>query len=213
MTGEGIDAYSELDLRSDGDVTDNWSLSLVGQNLLDESHVEFGTPQARGALERSRIRQGGLAQLGRNVPRHAITSSILEAGATHLCRRDAVRRERWAAPPASEYQVKAAYLFNFGQFVEWPAQSYPSPNAPFVIGVVGRDPFGKTLDDVVRGESLGGRPFVVRRFKDADDIDGLPHPVHRTQRDRSAWTRLSKPRAAATCSRSPTSKARSGAAP
>lgn len=76
-----------------------------------------------------------------------------------------------ATPPASEYQVKAAYLFNFGQFVEWPAQSYPSPTAPFVIGVVGRDPFGKTLDDVVRGESLGGRQFVVRRFKDADDID------------------------------------------
>ena len=77
----------------------------------------------------------------------------------------------WAAPPASEYQVKAAYLFNFGQFVEWPAQSYPSPSAPFVIGVVGRDPFGKTLDDVVRGESLAGRQFIVRRFKDAGDID------------------------------------------
>ncbi|HET9474092.1 MAG TPA: YfiR family protein [Steroidobacteraceae bacterium] len=76
-----------------------------------------------------------------------------------------------ATPPASEYQVKAAYLFNFGQFVEWPAEAYSSANAPFVIGVVGRDPFGKTLDDVVRGESLAGRQFVVRRFKDADDID------------------------------------------
>ena len=77
----------------------------------------------------------------------------------------------WAASPASEYQVKAAYLFNFGQFVEWPAQSYPSANAPFVICIVGRDPFGKTLDDVVRGESLGGRQLVVRRFKDADEVD------------------------------------------
>ena len=76
-----------------------------------------------------------------------------------------------AAGPTSEYQVKAVYLFNFGQFVEWPAQSYPSQNAPFVIGVVGRDPFGKTLDDVVRGESLRGRPFVVRRFKDASEIE------------------------------------------
>jgi hypothetical protein len=73
------------------------------------------------------------------------------------------------AQPATEYQVKAAYLFNFGQFVEWPAQT-AGANAPFVIGVVGKDPFGKTLDDVVRGESLGGRQLVVRRYQDARDI-------------------------------------------
>ena len=53
LSGEGIDAYSELDLHLGWRVTDNWSLSLVGQNLLNESHVEFGTPQARGRLERS----------------------------------------------------------------------------------------------------------------------------------------------------------------
>src|SRR5688572_23920333 len=44
------------------------------------------------------------------------------------------------APPLTEYQVKAAYLFNFGQFVEWPAAAYSSPTAPFVIGIVGEDP-------------------------------------------------------------------------
>ena len=75
-----------------------------------------------------------------------------------------------SAPPAAEYQVKAAYLFNFGQFVEWPVQAYDSPNAPFVIGVVGDDPFGKILDDVVAGESLGGHAFVVRRFRSPKDI-------------------------------------------
>src|SRR5262245_60922494 len=36
----------------------------------------------------------------------------------------------WPGSPATEYQVKAAYLFNFGQFVDWPAAAYPSPNAP-----------------------------------------------------------------------------------
>lgn len=75
-----------------------------------------------------------------------------------------------SAPPAAEYQVKAAYLFNFGQFVEWPSQAYEAPDAPFVIGVVGEDPFGKTLDDVVAGESLGGHAFVVRRFRSPQDI-------------------------------------------
>jgi hypothetical protein len=75
-----------------------------------------------------------------------------------------------SAPPAAEYQVKAAYLFNFGQFVEWPVQAYDSPNAPFVICVVGDDPFGKTLDDVVAGESLGGHAFVIRRFRNPREI-------------------------------------------
>ena len=71
------------------------------------------------------------------------------------------------APPLTEYQVKAAYLFNFGQFVEWPAAAYSSPAAPFVIGIVGEDPFGNVIDDIVRGESLAGRPLLVKRFKTA----------------------------------------------
>jgi uncharacterized protein DUF4154 len=75
-----------------------------------------------------------------------------------------------SAPPAAEYQVKAAYLFNFGQFVEWPPQAYDSPSAPFVIGIVGEDPFGKVIDEAVAGERLGGHPLVVRRFRNPEDI-------------------------------------------
>lgn len=76
------------------------------------------------------------------------------------------------APPAAEYQVKAAYLFNFSQFVEWPTTAYASADAPFVIGILGEDPFGGALDQVVRGESLSGHPLVVKRFRDADEIAG-----------------------------------------
>ena len=72
-----------------------------------------------------------------------------------------------AAP--SEYQVKAVFLFNFGQFVEWPKQTFDTPLAPFVICVLGDDPFGKTLDDVVRGETADNRSLVVRRLADAAD--------------------------------------------
>ena len=75
-----------------------------------------------------------------------------------------------SAPPAAEYHVKAAYLFNFGQFVEWPPQAYEAPDAPFVICVVGDDPFGNILDEVVAGESLGEHAFVIRRFRNPKDI-------------------------------------------
>jgi hypothetical protein len=75
-----------------------------------------------------------------------------------------------AAPPPGEYQVKAVYLFNFGQFVEWPAQAFSSATAPFVIGILGDDPFGRTIDDVVRGESLGSHPMQVRRFGSIEEV-------------------------------------------
>jgi len=76
----------------------------------------------------------------------------------------------WSAPSPTEYQVKAAYLFNFGQFVEWPAATRGSSTDPFVIGIVGDDPFGSVIDDVVRGETIGGRPLLIRRFRDGDDL-------------------------------------------
>jgi hypothetical protein len=76
---------------------------------------------------------------------------------------------RAAAPPA-EHHVKAVYLFNFAQFVEWPKTAFESPDAPFVIGILGRDPVGRTLEDVVRGETLNGRRFVVRTFPDSGKV-------------------------------------------
>jgi len=53
VTGEGIDGYTELDLRLGWRVSAQWMLSLVGQNLLHDEHVEFGPPEGRGALERA----------------------------------------------------------------------------------------------------------------------------------------------------------------
>jgi hypothetical protein len=74
----------------------------------------------------------------------------------------------YAAP--SEYQVKAVFLFNFAQFVDWPVESFPSPDGPFVIGVLGEDPFGAQLDDVVRGERAGGRSIVIERYRKVGEI-------------------------------------------
>src|SRR5687768_2113299 len=57
------------------------------------------------------------------------------------------------AQPTDEYQIKAVFLFHFAQFVEWPAKAFPDPKSPLVIGVLGRDPFGAYLDQVVAGET------------------------------------------------------------
>jgi hypothetical protein len=75
-----------------------------------------------------------------------------------------------AAETSPEYQVKAVFLFNFAQFVEWPPQSYEDPAAPFVIGVLGTDPFGSALEGAVRGETLNGRSFVIERYRSVTEI-------------------------------------------
>ena len=74
-----------------------------------------------------------------------------------------------AAGP-TEYQVKAVFLFNFTQFVDWPASAFPTPKSPLVIGVLGDDPFGPTLDEAIAGETVNGRPLEIRRYARAEDV-------------------------------------------
>jgi YfiR/HmsC-like len=73
----------------------------------------------------------------------------------------------------SEYQVKAAYLFNFLKFVEWPEESFADPLAPIVIGVVGEDPFGNALPQVVIGKTVQGRDLVIRIYRPGEDLRGV----------------------------------------
>ena len=75
-----------------------------------------------------------------------------------------------AAGAVSEYQVKAAYLYNFAKFVTFPAQSFAADNTEFVIGVLGDDPFGQTLDQTVQGKLIGDRKIVIRRSNSIDDL-------------------------------------------
>lgn len=72
--------------------------------------------------------------------------------------------------PAREYQIKAAFLYNFAQFIEWPPNAFPDAGTPLVIGVLGDDPFGNFLDETVRGEKVHNRPLVVQRFSRVEDI-------------------------------------------
>src|SRR5712664_1838664 len=73
-------------------------------------------------------------------------------------------------PASPEYQLKAVFLFNFAQFVEWPPTAFPEAKAPLVIGVLGDDPFGPYLDETVRGEKVNNRPLVVQRFRQVEEI-------------------------------------------
>lgn len=72
--------------------------------------------------------------------------------------------------PSPEYQVKAVFLYTFAQFVEWPVQAYPVPHAPLIIGILGDDPFGSYLDDLVRDEKIAGHPIVIERYRDVAEV-------------------------------------------
>ena len=73
-----------------------------------------------------------------------------------------------AAPTPA--QVEAVFLFNFTQFVDWPPQVFAGPGAPIAIGVLGSDPFGAGLDEVVRGEVVNGHPLVVHRAQRVEEL-------------------------------------------
>ena len=71
-----------------------------------------------------------------------------------------------AAP--TEYEVKAAFLYNFARFVEWPVEGERAE--PFVIAILGRDPFGAVLDETVAGKTVAGRPIQVKRATRVDEV-------------------------------------------
>jgi len=73
-------------------------------------------------------------------------------------------------PKPKEYEVKAAYLYNFGRFVRWPADVPTAQDNSFPICVLGQDPFGATLDSTLVGETLAGKPVVVKRISRAQDV-------------------------------------------
>lgn len=70
-----------------------------------------------------------------------------------------------AQPISKEYQVKAAFLYNFTKFVEWPPQDFASATSPIVIAVFGKNPFDQELAALVKDRSVNGRPIQVRAIQ------------------------------------------------
>jgi hypothetical protein len=71
---------------------------------------------------------------------------------------------------SKEYQIKAAFLFHFAQFVEWPSADSTNADAPFVVGVLGENPFGGALDEIVKGETIANRKIAVQYSQRAEDL-------------------------------------------
>lgn len=69
-----------------------------------------------------------------------------------------------------EYQVKAAFLYNFAKFVEWPAGTFPTSKEPLAICVLGQNPFGHSLEDAVTGKAVEGRPLIIRYITNVKQI-------------------------------------------
>jgi hypothetical protein len=79
---------------------------------------------------------------------------------------------RAQATAFDEYQVKAAFLFNFAKFVEWPPDAFTRTDEPIGICVLGQNPFGSGLEETVRGKVVGHRTFVVVQIPDTQHISG-----------------------------------------
>ena len=72
---------------------------------------------------------------------------------------------------ATEYQLKAAFLKNFVAFTTWPEECFERARSPFVVGVVGKDPFGKVVDLIFEGQKVGQHAVEVRRFERGSDVE------------------------------------------
>ncbi|HYF18735.1 MAG TPA: YfiR family protein [Ramlibacter sp.] len=77
------------------------------------------------------------------------------------------------ASAARESAVKAAFLYQFANYVEWPAGTFQRPEDPLVIGVVGQDAIAADLEQIAAGRPADGRAVVVRRLRGGDVATGV----------------------------------------
>ncbi len=91
------------------------------------------------------------------------------------------------AQTSLEYELKAAFLYRFTEFVEWPAQAFSTPQSPIRVCIFGLDPFGNALDRTLRGEQVKGRPLVAMRTRRMEELSAC-HIVFisRSEREQAA---------------------------
>jgi len=73
--------------------------------------------------------------------------------------------------PYTPYQHKALYLFNFAKYTEWPKEAFAGDDAPFVLGILGKDPFGRDME-IINGKTVKGRKLVVKYFSALGEVSG-----------------------------------------
>jgi hypothetical protein len=70
----------------------------------------------------------------------------------------------------TEYEIKAAFIFNFAKFVEWPAAAFPKASSPIIVGVLGENPFHDALDRTIKSKTIDEHPVIIRQFRAATDV-------------------------------------------
>ena len=106
-----------------------------------------------------------LRALARSVVRWMLLAAMISSACTAPARPLAAQTEG-----PTEYQVKAAFLFNFAKFVEWPDAVLAGARTPIVLGILGEDPFGNDLSLIVTGQSVRGRTVSIRKYRFGDDL-------------------------------------------
>jgi YfiR/HmsC-like len=71
---------------------------------------------------------------------------------------------------SSEYLIKAGFIYNFANLVQWPSASFAQPDSPIVIVIFGEDHFGTTLDHALEGKKVNARPFVIKRARSISEL-------------------------------------------
>jgi YfiR/HmsC-like len=72
----------------------------------------------------------------------------------------------------TEYQIKAAFIYNFARFVDWPTQAFADANSPLTVGVLGKNVFGDTLQRAISGKTINGHSLQFKQF------DSVPDPTN-----------------------------------
>ncbi len=75
-----------------------------------------------------------------------------------------------SAEGPSEFEVEAAFIPKFTSFITWPHYTFHYDDSPFVIGILGENPFGESLAEIVSDKDFGGRPFEIRQFDAPEEV-------------------------------------------
>ena len=118
--------------------------------------------------------------VGRRLPRGPVSPAAVLGGGRFVtgllaaaCLAGVSARSGWAAPGAfKEYDIKAAFLIHFTEFVEWPDNAFPSDDTPITIGVLGENVFGNTLARAVETTTVRNRKLAVKQGLRIEDLKG-----------------------------------------
>lgn len=75
-----------------------------------------------------------------------------------------------SAQQFTEYEVKAAYIFNFTKFIKWPDKAFDNNASPYVLGIYGNDPFGEVLKNIILNRKSEDRKWIVKYYSKPEQI-------------------------------------------